>query len=132
MLQGRCVCERVRFEVRGELGPPRLCHCHRCQRATGTAFSANSRVAASDVRFIAGREDLTHYPVVPGWTYAFCSRCGSGIYAQPVDDPSFFSLRLGTLEGDPGIRPASHVWIESRAPWFEVTDTLPQHPRGAP
>lgn len=34
---------------------------------------------------------------------------------------------LGTLDDDPTIRPTKHIWVPSKAPWFEITDDLPQH-----
>jgi hypothetical protein len=34
---------------------------------------------------------------------------------------------LGTLIDNPGIRPAAHIFVGSKAPWFTITDPLPQH-----
>jgi hypothetical protein len=34
---------------------------------------------------------------------------------------------LPTLDDDPGIRPERHIYVGSKAPWFEITDDLPQH-----
>jgi len=38
-----------------------------------------------------------------------------------------YGLALGTLDGDPGLRPERHVFVANKAPWFEITDDLPQH-----
>lgn len=35
-------------------------------------------------------------------------------------------LVLGTVDGDPGVRPGKHVLVGSKAPWYEITDALPQ------
>jgi hypothetical protein len=35
-------------------------------------------------------------------------------------------LALGTLDDDPGLRPRCHVWVGSKAPWYEITDDLPR------
>jgi len=35
-------------------------------------------------------------------------------------------VRLGTLEGDPQTRPVAHVWVSSKAPWFEISDSIEQ------
>jgi hypothetical protein len=37
------------------------------------------------------------------------------------------SVPAGLLEGDPGVRPRLHVFASSRAPWWEITDDLPQY-----
>jgi hypothetical protein len=36
-------------------------------------------------------------------------------------------LALGTLDDDPGVRPSIHIFTGSKAPWFDITDDLPQH-----
>jgi len=33
---------------------------------------------------------------------------------------------MGTLDDDPGIKPSAHIYVGSKAPWYEITDTLPQ------
>ena len=35
-------------------------------------------------------------------------------------------VALGSLVDDPGIRPTKHIFVGSKAPWFEITDDLPQ------
>jgi hypothetical protein len=39
---------------------------------------------------------------------------------------------LAILDDDPPVRPACHVFVGSKAPWFEITDDLPQYPEYAP
>jgi hypothetical protein len=36
--------------------------------------------------------------------------------------------RAGALDDDPGVRPDTHAFIVDKAPWFAVTDDLPQYP----
>ncbi len=33
---------------------------------------------------------------------------------------------MGTLDDDPGVRAEFHVFVGSKAPWFEITDRLPR------
>ncbi len=40
-------------------------------------------------------------------------------------DPSVYGLPLGPLDDDPGIRPQMHVFVASKAPWYEIADDLP-------
>jgi len=53
--------------------------------------------------------------------------CGSNIYAKFTARPHEVGLALGILDDDPGVRPTCHVFVGSKAPWFEITDTLPQY-----
>jgi hypothetical protein len=39
---------------------------------------------------------------------------------------------MGTLTEAPAIRPAMHIFVGSKAPWFEITDGLPQYDGHAP
>jgi hypothetical protein len=34
-------------------------------------------------------------------------------------------LSLGTLDDDPLVRPKLHVFVGSKAPWYEISDDLP-------
>ena len=43
-------------------------------------------------------------------------------------DPDEIWIAAGTFDDDPGIRPTSHIWVDSKAPWFEITDDLKQYP----
>ncbi len=125
---GSCLCGGVRFEITGDLGPIACCHCSQCRKASGTAFATNANVARGGHRFVVGEHLVREYESTPGKTRAFCSRCGSPLYSRTATDPDTLRIRLGTLDGDPGSRPVLHVWTASKAPWFEVTDGLPQIP----
>ena len=50
------MCEGVRFEVLEEPLSAGYCHCTRCQRRTGTAASAQARLAPDSFRLLAGEE----------------------------------------------------------------------------
>jgi len=44
-----------------------------------------------------------------------------------MERPEMFGLALGTLDDDPGVRPGRHIFVESKAPWFDISDDLPQY-----
>lgn len=60
-------------------------------------------------------------------TKTFCKNCGSSLVTFYAHMPDLVGISLGTLNEDPGIRPEFHVFVGSKAPWFEITDKLPQH-----
>jgi hypothetical protein len=126
VLHGRCLCEGVRFEVAGELGPLGFCHCSQCRRAGGGAFGANADAKASEFRLTEGRELVREYESSPGNFRAFCGRCGSPVYKRVEARPEVVRVRLGLLVEDPGVRPRAHVFVADKAPWYEITDSLPQ------
>ncbi|HEX8856157.1 MAG TPA: GFA family protein [Thermoleophilaceae bacterium] len=121
-LTGGCMCGRVRYEVSAPLQSAGYCHCKRCQRRTGAAASAQARVAPGSFRVVQG-EDLVHAWRPPGgFEKAFCSECGSALFSRHRDDPSIISVRLGTFDGDPGIRPSTRQWVASAAVWEPIPD----------
>jgi len=130
MIKGSCLCGGVRFEIAGVSGPFELCHCNRCRKVSGSAFAALIGGKTEDLRLLQGKELITTYeaPLLespPPYRTAFCRRCGS-----PVPDPdpqaAWVEVPAGLLEDDPGLQPDKHIFIEFKAPWFEVADTLPQ------
>jgi len=127
MFTGRCLCGGVGFTIRGQLGPFAYCHCSSCRRASGSAFTANSPVAAAELTWTSGRDVIREYESSPGKFRAFCGRCGSPIYARHVAQPDWLSIRLGLIDADPGHRAQAHFNVESKAPWFPITDGLPQY-----
>jgi hypothetical protein len=122
----------VRFRITGKLGPAGFCHCKQCQRASGSAFASNAPVRTSYFAIASGEELVREYESSPGKFRAFCSRCGSPVYSRRTDEPEIRRIRLGTVDGDPDRRPLGHVWVSSKAPWFTITDALPQFPDGLP
>jgi hypothetical protein len=63
---------------------------------------------------------------------AFCATCGSSLFGGTWPDGPEVSVRLGTLDDDPGIRPQYHSFAADRAPWDEQPDDGLPHYRGRP
>jgi hypothetical protein len=55
-----------------------------------------------------------------------CGACGSLLFSV-VRDGEYVHVAMGSLVDVPAIRPTSHIYVGSKAPWFEITDDLPQH-----
>jgi len=130
VIRGGCLCGGVRFEIERVAGPFELCHCNRCRKVSGSAFVAGLVVRAQDFRLVHGGELIRDYqaPIVeapPAYRTSFCSRCGSPV---PNPDPTqpIVEVPAGLLDDDPGARPDKHIFVELKAPWFTITDQLPQ------
>jgi hypothetical protein len=130
MLTGSCLCGSIQFEIDGKLGPAGYCHCGQCRKANGSAFAANAPVRRKDFTLSRGAHLIREFESSPGKLRAFCSSCGSPIYGRLQAEPERLNIRLGTLDQDPGRRPLAHVWVSSRAPWYTITDDLPQFATG--
>jgi hypothetical protein len=130
---GGCNCGVVRFEVTAPLYSSTYCHCTRCQRRTGTAASANARAAADSFRILQGEDRIRSWKPETGAEKFFCGDCGSALFSRNAGDASFVGVRLGVLDGDPGIRPSAHQYVAYAAVWEPLPDDgLPRHPERPP
>jgi hypothetical protein len=127
-LHGSCLCGAVRFAVTAPFLSASYCHCTHCQRRTGTGSSANARVPRAGFRLLAGEEQLRSFTPPGGRPKAFCATCGSALFSGALTDEQV-AVRLGTLEGDPGIRPDHRQYVDSAVTWEEIPDDgLPRYP----
>jgi hypothetical protein len=129
---GGCLCGRIRFRIDGPFGLTANCHCSMCRKAQGCAFATNAPVAREHFHLLQGGEFITEYESSKSKWRCFCRICGSPIYSHRAADPGVVRVRFGTLDGDPGVRATIHYAVESKAPWFEITDSLPQIPERNP
>lgn len=125
---GSCLCGGVRYEIHGDLNDPYNCHCSMCRKLHAAAFRTSAKVQSKDWKTLSGEQLLKSYESSPGEHKVFCSNCGSSIYTRFDAKPEVYGFPLGTLDTDPGVRPTRHIFVHSKAPWFEITDDLPQYP----
>jgi hypothetical protein len=132
-LGGGCLCGAVRYEVRAPFIASSYCHCTHCQRRTGTGSSANAQVPRASFRLLSGREQLNAYQPPTGIPKLFCATCGSALFSGDPFNEDVVRIRLGTLDGDPAIRPTHRQWVDSAAVWEQIPDDgLPRHGGRAP
>jgi hypothetical protein len=128
-LQGGCLCGAVRFEITAPLLSAGYCHCTRCQRRTGTGSSANGRVPREGFRMLQGAERLRAFAPPTGVPKLFCVSCGSALFSGDPFSDREVAVRLGTLDGDPGIRPQYRQFTDNAAVWEPIPDDgLARHP----
>jgi hypothetical protein len=131
-IRGSCLCGRVKYEITGPLGTAANCHCSMCRKQHGAAFRSRAGIEASQFRWLAGEELMTFYESSPGTHRGFCSVCGSPITnridatAVSAGGVERMGVHLGGLDDDPGKAPALHAFVVDKAPWFTITDDLPQ------
>ena len=123
-IQGGCLCGKVQYEVTESLDHAHNCHCSMCRRQHGAAYATYADVSPDAFKWILG-EDLTktyESPAGAGW--CFCTECGATLAG--TQDGRVIFVTLGTIAGDPGVRPESHIFVGSKALWNEILDDLPQ------
>ena len=132
MLRGSCFCGAVRYEIHGKLLMFANCHCPDCRKFTGSTFSAIVVTEADGFKIHSGEGNLVPFESSPGKKRHFCKTCGCHIFSLASHRPSMVFVRAGSLDDDPGIKPAQHFWTSHKAPWHEILDDAIQHPEGIP
>jgi hypothetical protein len=124
-LRGSCECGAVRYRVADEFLYAANCHCSRCRAATGSAFKAFAGIERPKLELADGAGAL----LVHGEEHAHdarCASCGSLLYSV-VRDGEYVHVAMGSLVDPPSIRPSEHIYVGSKAAWYEITDDLPQN-----
>jgi hypothetical protein len=122
---GKCYCGAIHYSVADAFEYALNCHCSGCRRATGSAFKPLAGIARDRLVVTQGKDDLLIYGDPTGHD-AHCRKCGSLLYSL-VRDAAYVHVTLGTLVDAPSIRPSAHIFVGSKAPWFTITDGLPQY-----
>jgi hypothetical protein len=106
--EGGCLCGAVRFAVSADPMRVTVCHCHFCQRNTGTAYLVEPVFTKAQFRFMSGAP-RTYDAISAGSgkrvTTHFCGTCGArvlltferfpdavGTFAGAFDDPNRLGL----------------------------------------
>jgi hypothetical protein len=133
MATGGCLCGEVRYEITEPLVAMTYCHCTRCQRRTGTAASAQARIAPGSLRFVQGEELVKGWqPPDRGFEKCFCSNCGGHLLSKNGDG-EITSVRMGSLDEDPGLAPKHRQFVAYAATWEPIPDDgIPHYAEHAP
>ena len=124
MLTGRCECGAVRYRVEDAFRYALNCHCSRCRAATGAAFKPFAAIEREKLELTEGGDRLFVHGE-PDLNDTRCADCGSLLFSV-VRDGAYVHVALGSLVDMPSIRPTAHIYVGSKAPWYEITDDLPQ------
>jgi hypothetical protein len=124
VLAGKCRCGAVRYEVPDEFLYAANCHCSGCRAATGSAFKAFAGIEREKLTITKGRDAIAIFGEDDA-NDTRCGACGSFLFSV-VSGGERVHVALGSLVDTPSIRPTEHIFVGSKAEWFEITDDLPQ------
>ena len=122
---GGCNCGQIRYRVTGTPLTAYICHCHLCQKRTGSAFSMSLVLPAGGIEITDGEPVRTERTLPNGGTNVswVCAGCLSRIYTQR-EGAQTINLRAGTLDDTSAIRPVAQFWTSSAQPWAVVRDDI--------
>jgi hypothetical protein len=123
-IKGSCLCGAVKYEITGSFKVMGNCHCLICRKAHGAAFATWGIINPGQFRWTSGEEFVQRYASSPGRERCFCKKCGSPLVS--AHSGTVGEVVVGTVDGDPGVRPGEHIFVGSKALWYEIADALPQ------
>jgi hypothetical protein len=120
------LCGTVQYEIAGPFQLMMHCHCSMCRKHHGASFATFVAAPYESFRWIAGEDAIAHFASSEHGRRSFCRHCGS-VTPTLMRDAGLAIAPAGNLEGDLGIAPQFHAFVGSKAPYYEITDALPQH-----
>jgi Uncharacterized conserved protein len=131
-MKGSCLCGSVTYEITPPFKTFQYCHCSRCRKFTGSAYSPNIFVPPDQFLWTKGEDQLGRFehPEAKYFATCFCKNCGSSL-PWAVQGGVNIVVPVGTLDENPGIAPQRNVFWGSRPDWLvsdcelEKFDELP-------
>lgn len=85
-------------------------------------MQASAKIEPGSLSITQGEEHLRGWTLEDGLEKTFCETCGSALLARDRDGGEVKIVRLGAIDGDPGVRPSAHQFVAYAAPWAPLPD----------
>ena len=125
LINGACHCGQISFAA--EIDPARVvvCHCADCQVLSGSPFRAVAEAPISTFKIRGSPKNYVFTQHGIEMAQAFCSECGTPLYAAAQDNPTSVIIRLGCVEQRARLKPFIQIWQSSALPWLAELATVP-------
>ena len=123
-MQGGCQCGRVRYSVRIASDDAYLCHCRKCQKATGGFAAAFVEVRPEALTWLSAPDWYASSPIA---RRPFCAACGTPLGFAWADGGGGIDLTVGSFDDPSRFRPVLHAGAESLHEAWLDTSALPRH-----
>ena len=126
--EGGCACGEIRYRLHARPIVVHCCHCHRCQRETGSAFALNALLEAANFELVQGIAEKLTRPTESGLgqDVHFCPSCRTAVWSvYSGAGPGAVFIRAGTLDNPYLCPPGVHIYTESKQEWVILPDGVP-------
>jgi hypothetical protein len=123
--EGGCNCGAVRFRLSAAPLTAYLCHCHLCQKRTGSPFAMNVVFPADALEVTAGKPFELARDLGGGLlsVSSLCGACYSRLWTRRTG-AQVVNVRGGALDDAGDLRPVAQIWVSSAQHWAVQTDML--------
>lgn len=126
-LEGGCACGAVRYRLASEPMFVHCCHCHDCQRQTGSAFVLNALIETDRIVPLSGAAEPVPVPTDSGRPHDVfrCPKCRTAVWSDYGRRGVLRFLRVGTLDDPAALPPDVHIYTRSKLPWIALPQGVP-------
>src|SRR5438552_10065309 len=117
--EGGCACGAVRYRLASRPMFVHCCHCHDCQRQTGSAFVLNALIETDRIVLLSGKPEPVGVPTDSGLPHDIhrCPRCHTAVWSNYGGRTKLCFVRVGTLDEPATFPPDVHIYTRSKLPW---------------
>ena len=120
---GGCLCGATRYRLKSEPVNVFACHCHACQKRTGSAFGVSLFLREDDVEIEPNSLKTYEYQSdeTGRWLrMEFCQHCGTNVTWRIEAAPGYRVIAGGTLDDSEKLDLNTHYWMSSSQKWVTV------------
>jgi len=123
-----CRCGQLTVECTGEPVRVSACHCLECKKRSGSAFAAQARFPAEQVKISGQSSDYVHVGTSgKAVTFHFCPTCGGGLFFINASMPETIAVALGNFEDPWFATPNFSVFENRKMAWVEIVGEGIEH-----
>ena len=130
--EGGCDCGKVRYRFKAEPIVVKCCHCHSCQRQTGSAFVLNMLIEPDNLELVGEAPQASDLETASGHGQKNmrCPHCKVSVWSvYNMAGEGVYFVRGGTLDDTDKVEPDLHIFTESKLPWVQIPDGAEQFPQ---
>ena len=126
-LEGGCGCGAVRYRLADEPYIVHNCHCHLCQRQTGTGSAVNAFIESDRLEHLSGELVEHQFATGSGQTQVVvrCAQCGTPVWGfYPRLGRKVAAVRVGTLDDPSAAPPDVAIFVADKPAWAPLPDGI--------
>ena len=120
-----CSCGQLPAKISADPIRVSICHCHACQRRTGSVFGVQARFPRSAVEVTGKGTDFVRVGDEGGrCRFTFCPTCGSTVFYVQEGREEHIAIPVGAFADSGFPAPSFSVYEERMHSWVAVPKAL--------
>ena len=120
-ISGGCQCGALSYQLGATPIVLYFCHCSECQKQSASAFGQSMRIYQKDLTISGDLASFTRHGALQNdLVCEFCPRCGTRLFHRRANYADTLNIKAGTLDDTSWLKPAGHIWTNSKQGWFEI------------